>query len=312
MIRGIRNTALLAVWLLSGLVYITAHTTSEVELAIGGGWSMLGYSFRSPYEDFYATQAGSWSMTAHVGYSLLLSDYVGLGVGLGVGRIGGNAALSGTLRWNNVVDTDGEHYNHLTTVRGWHEQHMLWYLLPEASLRLRLPLSASLAMTAALGAQYGLPISASARYNGITTHTGEYPQWGMTLYDVDDHGFYTAESHAMLPPLKTQPTWDIFARAGVQMMLTRHTALTAQVFVTYALTDALIFSQNTMPIGFANDRPDMRDAHYFMSEYTSVLSGELLANPSTHPLAVGAELGLRWLFPHTSHRRYPCRCLDRY
>ena len=309
---GLRNTALTAVWLLSSMLAVTARTTSELELAVGGGWSTLGYSLRSPYEGFSATQTGSWGLVAHGGYTLLLSDYVGLGVGVGLGRYGADAALGGTLRWDDVVDTDGEHYNHLTTVQGWHEQHTLWYLLPEASLGLRLPLSPTFALTATLGAQYGLPIGISARYAGVTTHTGEYPQWGLTLYEVDDHGFYTAEPDGSLTPPTARATWDLFARAGVQVMLTRHTALTAQVYATYALTDALVFSGSATPLGFADDRADMHDTHYFMPDYSSVLAGEMVTQPSAHPVAVGLEIGLRWLFPHSSGRRYPCSCLDKY
>ena len=101
--------------------------SSFFEVSVGGGWSSLGYGLTNATQPgLTMSQGGSYGLGAHVGYGLQFNKYVGLGVGVDLSRYGANAKMNGVAEWQGVRDTDGELYNHLTTVHKWSDQQELY------------------------------------------------------------------------------------------------------------------------------------------------------------------------------------------
>lgn len=279
---------------------------SVIEVSGGGGWSTLGYGLTSPQASLKASQGGSFGYTAHVGYALFFNRYIGIGLGADISRYGANARLEGEYVWQGVTDTDGERYDHRTQLTGWQDKQEITFLEIPLALYITIPTSSRMAVSMEVGARYGLPISSASRFGGTLTHYGTYDPWGvLTLRNMPNHGFYTETKFAGNNTLQTNSVISAFLKAGIQVRLSKHTALIAHLYANYGITNAITAANERGEIGWRNDRAGMERAHYFMQPYTSILDTEL-ASESTHNIGIGAEIGLRFRIPHT--HSYPCKC----
>ena len=298
------------IWAVNSSLF--ARVTSVIEIAAGGGWSTLNYAVSSPIEGLNVRQNGSWSVTAHSEYIIMFNRYIGIGAGVDITHYGAITAIDGRMQWTGVTDTDGEVYNHHLSITGWRDKQDVWFLQPGLFIHADIPVGDNIAITFAGGGRYGLPIAQRMSYGGTTCHTGVYPQWGLTLYKMENHGFYTATASMQTTDWKANRMIDLVLRAGVQYHIGKYTALMVRAWVACGVTDALRVTSSNQALGFANDKPGMEKIHYFMNDYTSVLATNLVTDPHSKPIAAGLEIGVRWIFPHPSKRTNICRCLDVY
>lgn len=298
------------IWAVNSSLF--ARVTSVIEIVAGGGWSTLNYAVSSPIEGLNVRQNGSWSVTAHSEYIIMFNRYIGIGAGVDITHYGAITAIDGRMQWTGVTDTDGEVYNHHLSITGWRDKQDVWFLQPGLFIHADIPVGDNIAITFAGGGRYGLPIAQRMSYGGTTCHTGVYPQWGLTLSEMENHGFYTATASMQTTDWKANRMIDLVLRAGVQYHIGKYTALVVRAWVACGVTDALRITSSNQALGFANDKPGMEKIHYFMNDYTSVLATNLVTDPHSKPIAAGLEIGVRWMFPHPSKRTNICRCLDVY
>ena len=298
------------IWAVNSSLF--ARVTSVIEIAAGGGWSTLNYAVSSPIEGLNVRQNGSWSVTAHSEYIIMFNRYIGIGAGVDITHYGAITAIDGRMQWTGVTDTDGEVYNHHLSITGWRDKQDVWFLQPGLFIHADIPVGDNIAITFAGGGRYGLPLAQRMSYGGTTCHTGVYPQWGLTLSEMENHGFYTTTATMQTTDWKANRMIDLVLRAGVQYHIGKYTALMVRAWVACGVTDALRITSSNQALGFANDKPGMEKIHYFMNDYTSVLATNLVTDPHTKPIAAGLEIGVRWIFPHPSKRTNICRCLNVY
>ena len=298
------------IWAVNSSLF--ARVTSVIEIAAGGGWSTLNYAVSSPIEGLNVRQNGSWSVTAHSEYIIMFNRYIGIGAGVDITHYGAITAIDGRMQWTGVTDTDGEVYNHHLSITGWRDKQDVWFLQPGLFIHADIPVGDNIAITFAGGGRYGLPIAQRMSYGGTTCHTGVYPQWGLTLSEMENHGFYTTTATMQTTDWKANRMIDLVLRAGVQYHIGKYTALVVRAWVACGVTDALRITSSNQALGFANDKPGMEKIHYFMNDYTSVLATNLVTDPHSKPIAAGLEIGVRWIFPHPSKRTNICRCLNVY
>jgi hypothetical protein len=298
------------IWAVNSSLF--ARVTSVIEIAAGGGWSTLNYAVSSPIEGLNVRQNGSWSVTAHSEYIIMFNRYIGIGAGVDITHYGAITAIDGRMQWTGVTDTDGEVYNHHLSITGWRDKQDVWFLQPGLFIHADIPVGDNIAITFAGGGRYGLPIAQRMSYGGTTCHTGVYPQWGLTLSEMENHGFYTTTATMQTTDWKANRMIDLVLRAGVQYHIGKYTALMVRAWVACGVTDALRITSSNQALGFANDKPGMEKIHYFMNDYTSVLATNLVTDPHSKPIAAGLEIGVRWIFPHPSKRTNICRCLNVY
>ena len=298
------------IWAVNSSLF--ARVTSVIEIAAGGGWSTLNYAVSTPIEGLNVRQNGSWSVTAHSEYIIMFNRYIGIGAGVDITHYGAITAIDGRMQWTGVTDTDGEVYNHHLSITGWRDKQDVWFLQPGLFIHADIPVGDNIAITFAGGGRYGLPIAQRMSYGGTTCHTGVYPQWGLTLSEMENHGFYTTTATMQTTDWKANRMIDLVLRAGVQYHIGKYTALMVRAWVACGVTDALRIISSNQALGFANDKPGMEKIHYFMNDYTSVLATNLVTDPHSKPIAAGLEIGVRWIFPHPSKRTNICRCLNVY
>ena len=302
----------LRVFIVSLFVLVTSSiygVSSFVEVSVGGGWSSLGYELdNSAQPSLSVHQNGSYGLNAHIGYGLQFTRLIGVGIGIDISRYGGTGVINGNAIWQGVNDTEGEAYNHITAVDHWiDKQNMLLLEIP-LSIYLRFPIAHYVRLYVQPGVKACIPIKSSGSYSGSLRHMGEYEAWGLTISDVPNHGFY---SSAMEGKYDLQPQVAIaaFLKIGIEGALDKshNVWLYGALYGSFHCMPAFKTASEASSIGWRNDtqEKEMYNAHYFMSDYTPIINTDLMRGKPI-PMAVGAEIGLRFRFPHIKPRRCMC------
>ena len=289
---------------------LLGRTSSFFELSVGGGWSSIGYKMDNALQpDLSARQHGSYGFNAHIGYGFHFNRYVGVGIGADISRYGSKATLNGNALWQGVTDTDGELYDHITVVNNWKDAQELYMVEVPLAVYLRFPIATDVRLVAEVGAKLGFPIMGKGAYEGNLQHTGFYEPWMLTLSDVPSHGFYssTMKSDYNLPTNKL--TVAGFVKLGVEAPVDemRHVWIFGAVYGTMHFMPA-VNTTHDAALGWRNDtyNAGQSAAHTFMNDYNPIYMTNITRANLT-PLAIGAEIGVRFRFSH--YRRYRgCMC----
>ena len=298
-------TALLSLISLGALAQPDA--LHSVEIAGGAGWSNIDYRLSNMH------QPGDIGGLIHLGYNIHPTRWLSFGIGVDIECDGANAIGNLANSWEDVTDSDGENYKHWLQLNNWHERQDVWLLQIPLVIQFIVPADKA-SFSIQMGAKWGTRIGGWVHTNGITTHTGYYEPWHLTLSDMQTYGFYTTtfrDRHRLTT--ETNYTWHLFGKVGVIVPLTGRLYLTAHLYADYSLTDLMKQPESTRELGVRNDREDMETIHYFMPEYSSILDTDYADLSSSKTLNVGLEVGLRYVLKTTnrSHKkRYPCRCVD--
>jgi len=97
---------------------------------------------------------------------------------------------------------------------------------------------------------------------------------------------------------------SVFLKLGLDYEIGANVHLFGNIYGDYGLMNALKRGQSEL--GFQNDRAGMEGTHYFMASYDGITATNILSEKS-HPIQVGLELGIRFVFPHK--KSYPCKCM---
>ena len=295
---------ILTIFLLLGLsLPIAAQMHSAIELSVGGGWSTLGYKVLPTQADVTGSNKGSWGLQAHVGYALFFTPNVGLGVGANFSHYGATASLTGTARWNDVMDTEGETYHHLAIIHSLRDKQDVYLVEIPLTFYIAYPMTDHLSFNMEIGAKYGIPVLSQASFHADIEHQGDYGIWGLNLRDVTGHGFYRETDFHNSYPIAVKNQISVFLKLGISYEIGKNTHLFANIYGNYGFTNTLQSGQSEL--GFRNDRPGMEAAHAFMADYNGIVSTDNLSAKS-HPGQVGLEVGIRFVFPHK--KKYPCKC----
>ena len=281
-----------------------AQIASALELSVGGGWSTLGYKVQPTQADVSGTTTGSWGLQAHIGYAFFFTPNVGLGVGANFSRYGADASLSGTARWNDVADTEGETYNHLAIIHSLRDKQEVYLLEIPLTLYFLYPLTDNLSFNAEIGAKYAIPVLGKASFQADIEHQGDYGIWGLTLYDIPGHGFYREQDFHQDYSVAAKNQLAVFLKLGLSYAILPNIHLFGNIYGDYGLMNAL--STGESELGFQNDRAGMEGIHSFMPAYNGIITTNNISAKS-HPIQVGLEVGLRFVFPHK--KTYPCKCM---
>lgn len=299
-----RNRILIIFLLLGLSLPIAARMYSAIELSVGGGWSTLGYKVQPKQADVTGTNNGSWGAQAHLGYALFFTEHIGLGVGANFSHYGAGASLAGTARWEGVTDTDGERYNHLAVIHSLKDKQDLYLVEIPLTLYFVYPINYSLHFNLEAGAKYGIPVMSKASYQADIEHQGDYGIWGLNLNQVGGHGFYREADFHNDYALKAQNQISVFLKLGLSYAIQENMQLFGNIYGDYGLMTP--FEKGQSDLGFQNDRASMQAAHAFMPAYNGIVATNNISDKS-HPVQVGLEIGIRFLFPHKE--TYSCRCM---
>lgn len=307
--------AIMRRWILIGFISgfaitASARLTSMIEVSVGGGWSSLGYQLNTEAQPFLtAKQNGSYGLTAHIGYGLMFNSYIGVGIGADVARYGSDIKLADQAQWLGVTDTDGELYDHFTTIRSWKDQQQLYMVEIPLALYFRAPATGNkVYFSGEVGAKVGIPVFSQAKFSGELSHQAGYEPWQLNLQQVGGHGFYDSEMSGEYD-LQTKTSFAVFAKVGFETPLDEKEKVWfyGHLCGTYYVAPALSLTETPTPLGFHNDTNDpfMQDTHSFMADYAGILSTDMLKGKTT-PISIGVELGIRFKILHK--QTFRCHC----
>jgi len=275
---------------------------SVLDFTLDAGYSSTQYTLSE------GKLRGGIGYGADLGYAWFFHENVGLGLGCGFRHYAGGATISGTLRYPDVIDTDKEPYEHFTTYNNWRETQDLYYVEFPLSLQFFVPLR-GINLWMALGANYSLSVGGRTAARGDLTHKGWYDKWHLWV-DVPDFGFYETSDFKPSTTLKPLNTVAVFARFDIGIPISRNLDFILGVNAHYAVLSAYNMNGST-PLGFRNDKAGWQDAHYFMSDYSTLLNTPIVSGKA-FPWSVDFEIGIKYSFSRqhaSSHRKqYPCRC----
>lgn len=209
------------------------------DASIGAGYSQLGYQTN----DLTASTTGDYGLNAHLGVNYFFTTYFGIGIGADFTCYRQSLSLKDKpLIWQGVTDTDademvyGEQYDHTLYIYSWKERQQQLYLAPQVMLLSVIPIG-QVGLTIEAGVEYAFCLQSSYRGAGDIEHTGYYPKWGLTLYDVAAHGFYRTTDFAPNGLLEEQfsnrQQLAIVGKIGVQIPLTERLDLRVNALCKY-------------------------------------------------------------------------------
>lgn len=298
-----RNRILIIFLLLGFSFPLWAQMHSTVEISAGGGWSTLGYKVQPTQADVKGSNSGSWGLQAHLGYAFFFTPKIGLGIGANFSHYGANASLTGTARWNEVTDTEGELYNHIVNIHSLRDKQDIYYIEIPLTCYFLYPIAEYLNLNVEVGVKYAIPLLTKASFRADVEHQGDYGIWGLNLYNVAAHGFYRESDFHDNYSFNAQNEVGVFLKVGVDYEMTPEIHLYGNVYGDYSFMDAFHIGQSEL--GFQNDRTGMEEVHSFMSPYNGLIATSSVSAKAS-PIQVGVEVGVRFIFPHK--KNYPCKC----
>lgn len=288
-----RIPAILLLILLPALV----QARSVLELTLDAGYSATQYKLSE------GRLMGGVGYGADLGYAWFFHHNVGLGLGCGFRHYAGGAQINGTLVYPDVIDTDRESYTHYTSYANWQEKQDLYYIEFPLSLQFYVPLDA-VHLWMALGANYSLSIAGRTSAQGDISHKGYYDKWHLWVSEPD-FGFYSTSDFRPTTALKPQSTVAVFARFDIGIPINYNLDFIMGINAHYTVLSAYDLT-GTTPLGFRNDKEGWQDAHYFMSNYSSLLTTPVVSGKA-FPWSVDFEIGFRYRFSY--QKTYPCHCI---
>lgn len=208
-------------------MHLCCCAQSEFQLRLNAGWSTF---LRPPAEGQRLSDIG---YGASLGYAYFFNTYIGLGVGVDAQHVGGGSQRSYTDIQTDAIDSDGEPYHHITDYTNYTHRYQVWYVAPNLSLQVRVPLN-KVELRCAIGAQYMLPLSGSMTETYTARHTGLYPQWGnMLIEDIPQYGFKTEDIQLPKDMYKPDNSIAAFCRVGVGIPLSSHWICLVGAYLQY-------------------------------------------------------------------------------
>lgn len=163
------------------IVFAQTSFNNSLQFSVGGGLSHCSFG-----HDIRTAPAGSF--TAELGYARTFAHGVGVGVGLKVMNFGYSATFSKSIQTQGLPDEEGELYDLSTQYIDVLEKHNTWMLAVPVSLQYQHMFTEKLGIFASAGVSLLFPMSAQFRtLSGIKTTEAYYPEWNVTLHDIDDY-----------------------------------------------------------------------------------------------------------------------------
>jgi len=250
------------------------------QFGAGGGVSDLLYTVQGGTQTFLFPSA-----TANIGFSYFFLPWMGIGTGAYASNYGSVAKLNGEYVWNNVIDSDGDTYNHHIKMNDWTERQVTYMVEIPLAFQFQHNFNGRTGIYAALGAKFGIPLYSDYRVtSGSMTHTGYYPQWDLTLHDV--HEFYTEENQGQNGKFPN-PTYSYkaFLEFGALFQIGKRTDLSLGIYANYGFNNIEpVAEADKVPLGFRNTD------HQFMNTYNGLIGTQNVSG--FNALSGGVKLGL--------------------
>lgn len=285
-------------------VPVFAQKGIVIEANSGIGYSNIDYLTSINYN-----HKGGMQTTYNFGFSYNMTDHFGLGIGISYSSYCASININDYLTWDNIVDSEGEIYQHILNLKGWNESQKLSYFEIPLSLQFNLPIFKKNYLFFNLGVGYGIILNASYEASGILEHLGYYDRWGLTLENLSSHGFYRTSNFKPSGSFGSKNMFFTCLDIGIIFPISTQWEWYSSTYLRYNLSNNLIEDRND-ELGFRDDAINMNKKHYFMTNYGGIINTSYIDSKNAGVYSYGIKLGLRYLIPPT--KRTKCHCIKSY
>lgn len=266
-----------------------ADQGSSLQFYLGGAYSSMGYKLQD------GKNLGHIGGEVSVRYAYFFTPEWGLGLGLDFSTYGSRAKLNTTLQWDGQTDTEGERYDHRAVTHNWQEDQRTYMLSIPLTVQYQHRFNDKVGIFTAIGGFVGLPLISNYKLvSGAVEHRGYYSPWGLELYDLVRHDYYTEhigedfakESH---PLSLKQIAAGVKVDLGVIVPLTKQLDLFAGIYGSVVCNN---LQTEQHELGWQQASLTGYRQHAFMPEYAGIAN-------STHagavrPWAAGIKVGVHF------------------
>lgn len=284
---------------------IFAQKGVVVDVSTGIGYSNIDYLTAV----LNNSRNGKLQTTYNFGFAYNITDNFGIGIGLTYSPYSANIRINDNLSWDNVVDSEGEKYQHLLKLSDWSESQTLSYLEIPISLQFNLPIFKKDYLFFNIGVGYGFLLNASYEASGTLLHTGYYEKWRLTLENTPSHGFYRNSSFKPSGHIASKNMFFTCFEMGIIFPLSTQWEWYGSSYFKYIISNNLLENKDN-ELGFRNDVDNMAEKHYFMTNYDGIINTSTIDSGDARVYSYGIKLGVRYLIPPT--KRTKCHCIKSY
>ena len=269
--------------------------TSYYTLLLRGGYGKSDYGLEN------GTIKGSIAYGAEFEYAFFFHKNVGIGIGTDFQCIGSTGILNTSLFWNDVIDTDGERYNHQLNLYDWRERQTAFYLEFPVTLQTQFRFSPSCGLLLKAGAAYALMLTQKTSAYGTIEHLGNYDRWYLML-DIPEYGFYIEKDFKPKYNFNNVHSYTLIFSADMCFATRSNIEFLCGL---YAGLNIRNLKTQHSPLGFRNDREGSAVFHYFMNDYSTILNTDYVKN-TMYSYSIQLQLGIR--FSQNHYRKHKCNC----
>lgn len=238
---------------------------------VGGGFHNTSYQIQD------GTQEGKTGYTVNAAYSYFFTPKWGIQSGLGLQSYQSFSNLN-LLTKATEKDADNDTYELRTNYQGWREKQNSLFLDIPVLGQYRCAFGEKFGLMASAGFKISIPVQASYNTKGGTiTTTGFYPQWGVELSDLPQHGFFTP-SEGFKGHYSFKSAYMAVVDLGGLYKLSEKTDLYVGGYFNYGLNNVL--------------KPDSKLIFQQDDTYNGILTSN--QTDKLRPVAVGLKVGLYW------------------
>lgn len=278
-------------------VWSQSSTASYYTLTMRTGYGSCDYGLKD------GKMRGDVAYGAALEYALFFHRNIGIGIGGDFQRIGSTGILNTSLFWNNVMDTDGELYNHQLNLYDWKEKQTAFYVDFPVTLQTQFELNSSCGLLLKAGVAYALMLKQKTSAEGIIEHLGNYDRWYLQL-DIPEYGFYTEKGFTSEYSFNYAHSFALMFSADMCFATRSNIELLCGV---YAGLNIRNLKTEHSPIGFRNDNERGAMFHYFMNDYSTLLNTDYVKN-TIYSYTIQLQLGIR--FSQSHRKKHQCKCYN--
>ena len=288
---------------------------------VGLGYGSMGYGLKDLSDGLKnARNTGGFNWSVQFNYVYYFHENVGFMVGLQAEQMTSYSVLNGSKTWTSNGDSDGgEEYSHTVTMNDWKERQTSFLLGLPVGFQFQFPVAKlnnishrnnQLRLYFDLGAKVNYLIG--QKYNlvsGSITHTGNYPQWGLSLNENigNDRDYYTetigtstgwttGKNNLSLKNISVDGMMDL----GFMIPLMEHLDLMVGIYANYTFNN--LRDGNGKEIGWRNEAETGYRRHDFMESYDGVMATDYVQ--AVRPWDVGVKVGISWNTPARKPKQY--------
>jgi hypothetical protein len=173
------------------------------------------------------------------GYTYFINDSWGIGTGLELGYYQTKAELTGDkVITTNMVDTEGEGFEHRLRVQGYQEKQKMVALSIPLLVQYQTAEQKSIQWYVKGGFKISIPLRASYKASADEVQaSGYYPNVNLEITDLPVHGFGKKSNWGGTGNYLLNPSVSLTAEAGTRFKLRTGRILYAGLFVDYGLNN---------------------------------------------------------------------------